>query len=560
MTAVAEPEVFPLSDTLPEHEPEPLRTLGWGVILWAHTWLIQPDGDRAGEPWRFTESQIHFLLWFYAVDEDGRWLHNRACIRRSKGTGKSPFVAALALIELIGPCRFAGWDSVDDSAGFEFLVGKPVAMPWVQLAATAEAQTTNTMSMVTALAPPGSAVRNRYGLDAGKTRVYTPAGGRLEVITASWHAAEGARSTFAVLDETEWWLESNGGHELAKTIRRNLGKMTGRSVETCNAYIPGTESVAEITHDAYVAQSEGRTKRKALLYDSLEAPADTNPADHASLMRGLRRAYSCAPWVDLEWIAGEYLDPSTPPEMAARFYLNHIVSGEDAWLDLQEWGACGITSRDARGEDPPRPMAEGDLVVLGFDGSIRDDATALVACRVQDGHLALLGCWERPPGLTPEQVKTWQVDRMAVDAAVAAAMDTYDVAGVYADPAHWQDYVDAWQAEYGALMRVKANGPRPMEFWTGGGHTRRMVLALERFAEAVREQALSHEDQSVLTRHVGNARVRMTRAGATIAKAFPQSPDKIDACMAAVIAYEARNDAIAAGVTEDQMFVPVRVY
>ena len=202
-----------------------------------------------------------------------------------------------------------------------------------------------------------------------------------------------------------------------------------------------------------------------------------------------------------------------------------------------------------------RELAEGDLVALGFDGSIRDDATALVACRISDGHLVLLGCWERPP-----KASEWQVDRVAVDAAVAAAFDRYDVAVAYADPAHWQDYLDRWQAEYGAGLQVKATAARPMEFWTGGGHTRRMVAALERFHEAVSGRELSHDDHPTLTRHIGNARVRMTRAGATIAKAFPQSQDKIDAAMASVIAYEARCDAVAAGVTEDQMFIPVRVY
>lgn len=554
MTLASDASVtHPLSDTLPVEEPSPLRTLGWDVILWVHTWLVQPDGELAGEPLRLTDAQVHFLLWFYAVDDEGRWLHNRAAMRRSKGAGKTPVAAVLALVELVGPVRFAGFDHVDDSAGFAFLAGRPVAMPWVQIAATSENQTVNTMSLVTAMVPPGSRVRERYGLDPGKTRIYTPSGGRLEVITASAHAAEGARATFAVLDEVEWWLESNGGHDLAHTIRRNLGKMGGRSLETCNAYVPGTDSVAEQTYAVHIAQTEGRTVRRSLLYDALEAPADTDPADPVSLRRGLARAYSGAPWVDLEWIVGEYLDPGNPPEMSSRFYLNWIVSGEDAWLDLQVWQSCG---RVARGSAAPPPLTDGDLVTLGFDGSIREDATALVACRVSDGLVSLLGCWEKPPN-----ARDWMVDRPAVVAAIHQAMETYDVAGMYADPAHWQGVLDELQAEYGDRMQVKATAARPLEYWTGGGHTKRMVLALERFAEAVRGADLAHDDQPTLTRHVGNARVRQTRAGATIAKAFPQSNDKIDGAMAAVLAYECRCDAVAAGVgADDGVFVPVRVY
>ena len=176
--------------------------------------------------------------------------------------------------------------------------------------------------------------------------------------------------------------------------------------------------------------------------------------------------------------------------------------------------------------------------------------------RIDDGHLELLGCWERPPN-----DRDWQVDRTAVDAVMAAAFDRFDVVGAYCDPAHWQDTLDRWQAEFGDRLQVKATSARPMEWWTGGGHTRRIVLALERFHEAAVEGQISHGDHPTLTRHIGNARVRPTRSGDAIAKAFPSSPDKIDAAMAAVIAYEARNDAVAAGVgADDGVFVPVRVY
>lgn len=547
----AEPEAFPLSDTLPVEQPDPMRTLGWGVILWAHTWLIQPDGPHAGEPWRFTDSQIHFILWFYAVDERGEWLHIRGAVRRSKGQGKSPFAAALALAELCGPTRFAGWDSVDESAGFTFLAGRPVAMPWVQLAATAESQTAYTMSMVTALAPPGSRIRDVYRLDAGKTRVYLPNGGRLEVITASPHAAEGARATFAIADESEWWMSSNGGHGLEGVLRRNLAKMDGRMIETCNAFVPGQDSIAEKTYNTHVAQIEGRTVHKALLYDSLEAPPDTDPTDDASLRRGLERAYSGSPWVNLDRLMVEYRDPGVDPAMAARFYLNHLVSGDDHWISAQEWALCGPAAQ----QDPPTPLRSGDMVTLGFDGSIREDATALVASRVDDGHLELLGCWERPPG-----AREWQVDRVAVDAAMNEAFQRFEVVAAYCDPAHWQDYLDRWQAEHGAELSVRATGGRPMEFWTGGGSLKRMVLALERFREAVGEQALSHNGDPTLTRHILNARTRHSRAGLTISKEFPDSHRKIDAAMAAALAYEARNDCVAAGVDPAGMFVPVRVY
>jgi hypothetical protein len=45
-----------------------------------------------------------------------------------------------------------------------------------------------------------------------------------------------------------------------------------------------------------------------------------------------------------------------------------------------------------------------------------------------------------------------------------------------------------------------------------------------------------------------NARRRQVRAGYLLYKAYPESPDKIDAAYAAVMAWKARLDAVSAGL------------
>jgi hypothetical protein len=52
---------------------------------------------------------------------------------------------------------------------------------------------------------------------------------------------------------------------------------------------------------------------------------------------------------------------------------------------------------------------------------------------------------------------------VAVDAAVRAALQRFQVLGFYADPPHFQDYVDRWMAEFGPRLRVRASAQRPME-------------------------------------------------------------------------------------------------
>jgi hypothetical protein len=51
-----------------------IPSLGYGVIRWIHAELLQPDGDDAGEPYRLTAEQKNFLLWFYAVGPNGRFI------------------------------------------------------------------------------------------------------------------------------------------------------------------------------------------------------------------------------------------------------------------------------------------------------------------------------------------------------------------------------------------------------------------------------------------------------------------------------------------------------
>ena len=239
--------------TLPDGVPE--LTLGWEAIYWATMYLRQPDGDRAGEHWDFVESQTRFILWWYSLTDNARWIYNHGVRRFSKGYGKSPFAAVMSLIELLAPVRFAGW--CDDEglcigcktrAGCVHVIGKRVGMPLVQIAATAADQANvNTMRMVRALVPPKSRIKQDYDLDTGKTIFHVPGGGQLMIITSSPTTEEGALVTFGVMDQTESFYQTNGGIDLAEVMDRNARKSGSRLLETSNAWEPGRDSVAETT-------------------------------------------------------------------------------------------------------------------------------------------------------------------------------------------------------------------------------------------------------------------------------------------------------------------------
>jgi hypothetical protein len=338
------------------------------------------------------------------------------------------------------------------------------------------------------------------------------------------------------------------------TVTRNLRKRKHIDgtwyLETTTMFAPGEESIAEATYGEAEALREGRKKkgRHRLLYDHRWGEA-VNLSDELELRAALTEAYGEAlRWMDLDGLVDEFYDTRNAAADSRRYFLNAQTSSSDSWIDAHFWDGC------AR---PGLGLRPGDMVCLGLDGSVGGptaDATALVAVRVSDGHSELLECWEKPEGPEGED---WQVDRVAVDAAVAGAMERFEVVGFFADPAHWQDTLADYHNQYAHLMSVKATEKQPLHWWTN--RPRPMVAALERLHEAIVEQRLTFtpaqdrvgrqaELAVTLRRHVLNAKRRVGRSGITIAKDFPHSPRKIDSCMALCLAYEAACQARAAGI------------
>lgn len=525
-------------------------TLGVSVIAWIQKWLIQPDGEHAGEHMKLTREQKNFLLHYYAVDSEGRFAYRRAVLRRAKGHGKSPFMAAIALAELCGPVCFGGWDEDGDPIGVE----NP--MPWIQIAGVSEKQTDNTFSAVMGMCASPE-LQDKYGLDVGMTRILAEGGGRIEKVTASASTLEGGRPTFVILDETHHWTASNGGHKLQLVIRRNLGKTNGRSIETTNAHEPGQDSTAERSYLAYRAMAEGRTRRVDMLYDSREAPDDIDLADEAALREALRVVYGDATWVDLDRVIGEIYDPDTPPEEARRFYLNQIVAAADSWIEPRFWAANrNLDLPPLKLGDPSRHRGwrDGDRVALGFDGSLTDDSTALVAVRLSDGAPFLLGIWEKPEG--PDGAH-WEVPKDVVRGVVDHAFAVLDVVAFFSDVAYWETDIDVWRDAYGERLLVKAT-TRHAVGWDMRAHQADNTYAAEATNRAIKDGSIPWTPHQVLgnpalrgdeimTRHIQNARRRPNKYGISFGKENRESPKKVDVLAALILARMARQRLLADG-------------
>jgi phage terminase large subunit-like protein len=340
-----------------------------------------------------------------------------------------------------------------------------------------------------------------------------------------------------------------------QTVRRNLAKRKMAepwSLETSTMYLPGEDSVAEATHNLAKKIVEGKTTRQRLLFDHRQADAGIDLSNEAEVIAGLREAYGpFADVMDLDRIVSEIYDPRNEPEDSRRYYFNQPTSSKDAFLSAPEWTACY----------KPQTVAEGDEITLGFDGSRKrskgvTDATALVGCRVSDGYIFQIRIWEQPEGPAGED---WAVPVAEVDFEVRKAFEMYKVVGMFADPAKWESYIAQWESDFGRNLKVKSSLQHPIEWWMTGNRSYLVVRAVQQFQDAVIDGELIHDGSLALTRHILNARRRVGRSGMSIAKEHPDSRNKIDGAVSAVLAYQARLQALSKGEATKNTFVPRRI-
>lgn len=555
-TATGTPPVDVDVELLPGYRVEPETgawlTLPWpagakdlppsllpGILAWVEgrpVWGIEGlDGPRllhhlTGDPWQFTVGQLRFLHLWYALRPDGRWLFRSGVKRGAKGTGKDPLGAAVSMIEARGPVVFDRWVN-----------GQPVARPHqmalVQIAANSEHQAKDLLRVANAMVSADFAAESFA--DKGETRTQFENGARVELLVRSEASTEGDPATAIILNEPHHMTHTSGGQRTAAVARRNVAKSPGghaRVLELTNTHLPGEESVAEDSFDAWQAQVEGRTRRRDILYDSREAPPHLSLHDEEQLMAGLAAAYADSPWSDLERIRDEAQDPRVTLADSIRFYFNSLPTNEAAWVDPRKFDALA---------DGTMVLADGEPVAMFLDCSKSTDATVLAACRVSDGAVKGLGGWQRPHG---DRGKGWLAPRHEVDATVRAAFETFDVQWFGVDPSparddeteaqYWGELVDAWHRDYRdrvliwSTPGVKGNAVLfDMRLSHPGGvdRNRQFTEAAEATAAAIDDDGtLRWDGNPMLRQHTHNARRRPNAWGVSLGKQSRSSRKLVD--------------------------------
>lgn len=536
--------------------PKKYPSIGPWVISWMEANLVHADGEIRGEPFRpdpWFKDTIN-RAYRFDPDNDFRRLIRRVLIMIGSGNAKTEYCAAWALAELAGP--------VVAHAGV--MDGQPPRLrhsPIIPIGAASYDQTGLLFGAAKIMAEEGPLepfvdsfekelrLKNRAG------RIY-----RLAAVAGT---SDGAIPSAFFADEYHEWVGKKRrvhtvlGNKLRK--RASLGDVFEVTLSTAGdpaqseglrtlydharRVIAGEVSDPEFLPiiyepaDTKILKTIGEldkgsaAERKAKLAAVVQATADANPAA----------------WMDPEVIVKRLTVDKIPVHEYARYHLNLWVYTGETWEVADVWHLVPTEPRGApnapgvAGADELEPIDPGTKIVLTFDGSYNNDSTSLYACTL-DGHLFPLGLWERP-----ENAKTWKVPRGEVDAAVAGAMETYDVLELSMDPAKWSTEFDAWVDRYGE--------DRVLEY--PQTHVR-MVPATKKFRDAVFATipldddeddaeaenpyrlvpwSLTHSGDPALGRHIGNANVKAVGARAyVLTKTHPNQ--KIDAAITAVMALD----------------------
>ena len=452
--------------------------------------LTQSEDRWEGQPLKLEPWQKRF--WREALED---W--RSAVLIVPRKNGKTSMLAAFALYELV------------------YGTGRPEIL----LAAASDRQAGRLFDAAARFVRrhPGLSERLRVRDHEG-TIVREDGLGSIIRLTSDPGRLYGYSPTLVVCDELAFWttpslrrayaaLTSGGG---ARTAPRTFtittaGEAAYRHDSLLGGILDAALDADDVEHKPGLTIARLRAAR-TLVY-AYEAP--TSDPHNVKAMK----LANPASWITAGYLRRQAENPELTDAQVLQLHGCVWAASDTTWIAPDVWAARA---------DRERELEEGERVVLGFDGSDRRDATALVACTL-DGFVAPIKVWERPE----KAPAGWKIDRRDVDDAIAAAMGRFDVVELVVDPPGWASEIDRWRDLYGETV---------VDFPTAS--RQRMAPACDRFRAGVLEGDLSHDGSPVLSRHVGHTVAKVTPVGTVIVKAHPDSPRKIDCAVAATIAYD----------------------
>jgi phage terminase large subunit-like protein len=349
----------------------------------------------------------------------------------------------------------------------------------------------------------------------------------MKVLSAEAYSKEGLNVSRAIVDE----IHAHKNRELFDVLslsmgnRGKLAQLLAVTTAGQKTDMTGQDSIAYSLYQYGKRVSTGEVVDPTFFMSWWEAPPE---ADH----RDPEMWKVANPGYD-DLVSKDDFESAvkrTPePEFRTK-RLNQWVSSMNAWLPNGAWQPLA----------EQRELLPDEDIIIGFDGSFNGDCTSLMGCTIpkddEKPYLFMIKTWEKQP----EDTDDWRVNTQEVEDVIIQFCSTHNVKEIACDPYRWQRSMDA-MAEMGLpVIEFPSTSPS------------RMVSACAKFYTAVTEQTMIHDGDALLERHLTNAVVKTDRIGPRIVKDNRSSPRKIDAAVAAVIAF----DRATVGRVESEQLVP----
>jgi phage terminase large subunit-like protein len=444
---------------------------------------------KAGEPLRLREWQKSLLEHLFAWDDDG--LRNRvSLVGMPRKSGKSALGSVLGLYSLILGPRGAEVYSVaaeKEQARIVFADAKR----------TVEAS------------PELSSLTKLY-----RDAIEMPAMNSVyRVLSAESVTKEGLSPTTVIFDE----LHAQPDRELfdvfslAMGARGKLATLIAITTAGVRSDRNGKDSIAYSLYNYGKRLASGEEVDPTFFMAWWEAPEGADHRDPET-WRLANPGFG-----DLNAESDFHSAIKRTPEAEFRIKrCNQWVSTVETWLPAGAWDECA-------GEVTLTP---DDEIVLGFDGSYNGDASVIVGAVVTKADepvkVFMVKAWEKD---LEHDGPEWRVDIGEVEQTVLDFCQKHNVKEIACDPFRWQRSMEVLEG-YGLPVVAFPQSPQ------------RMIKACARFFDSVAEKRIVHDGDPLLARHLSNTAVKLTPAGPHIKKENPNSPRKIDAAVAAILAVD----------------------
>ena len=335
-----------------------------------------------------------------------------------------------------------------------------------------------------------------------------------KVVSAEAYSKEGLNPSRVIMDE----LHAHKNRELfdvfslAMGNRGKIAQLVAITTAGVKSDMTGQDSIAYELYQYGQKVARGEIIDPAFFMAWWEAPQDS---DHR-----IPEMWRIAnPGFDDIVSADDFVSAvrRTPEAEFRTKRLNQWVSSQISWLPSGTWDE--LTNL--------QDLTQDVEYMVGFDGSFSGDTTVLVGCTIPKDdalpYVFLIKAWEKDDRIHDD---SWRVEIQEVENTIADFCARYKVREVACDPFRWQ-----------RSMEVLAEKGIPIVEYPSTS-ARRMVTSCAKFFDAVLDKKMAHDGNPLLARHLSNAVVKSDNLGVRIVKENRNSSRRIDAAVAAIIAFD----------------------